>query len=715
MLTRGSVSTLPFAWRTPWDDGHHRAALDNLGRLSDALEGIEASTGRAVRVGLEPEPGCVVETTAEAVERLAGVDTDRIGVSLDLCHLAVGFEDPEEALSRIAAGGFPVTKAQVSAAVHADDPADPATRRALAEFDEVRFLHQVRGRHPDGVVVARDDLPDALSGDDPLADRAADGSAVPWRVHFHVPLDAEPEPPLTSTRDHTRSSLTALVGGASAVTDHLEVETYTWGVLPEHARPRTDDDLARRIAAEVGWVRDQLVHLGLKETHVSTTDHLPAAPAPGAAPLPVLLLDVVGLTPRALKDMPRLRALAEKGSQAALATILPAVTCSVQSTFLTGSMPAEHGVVGNGWFFRDLGEVMFWRQPTAWCPGRRCGTCCAGPTRTPRSPTSAGGTRWAWTWTPSSRPAPSTTRTAARARTATPGPTWLRDELTEALGEFPLFQYWGPTATIASSRWIVEATRRVLPHHDLTMVYVPHLDYDLQRFGPRSPGRAPRHPSSTPCGHRCWTTRRRGGRGRRSASTASPRSTTRAPQSGAARGGAPRGARRAGRRGTSTPGASAAFAVADHQVAHVYVRRGARGRGARLLAARRPGSSRCSTGQSRRTSGWTTRGPATWSRSPSRTPGSPTTTGSTTRRAPDFARTVDIHRKPGYDPGELFLDPADRRQGARGAGAGAEEAGHALLMDVIPLDAAGARQPRTAAGRPRRRAGADHLHTGSPA
>jgi len=263
---RGSISTLPFAWRTPWDDGRHRAALDNLGRLSDALEGIEATTGRAVRVGLEPEPGCVVETTAEAVERLAGVDTDRIGVSLDLCHLAVGFEDPDEALSRIAAGGFPVTKAQVSAAVHADDPADPATRAALADFDEVRFLHQVRGRHPDASVDARDDLPDALSGDDLLADRAADGSPVPWRVHFHVPLDAEPEPPLTSTREHTRSSLAALVGGASAITDHLEVETYTWGVLPENARPHTDDDLARRIAAEVGWVRDQLVHLGLKET-----------------------------------------------------------------------------------------------------------------------------------------------------------------------------------------------------------------------------------------------------------------------------------------------------------------------------------------------------------------------------------------------------------------------------------------------------------------
>ena len=89
------------------------------------------------------------------------------------------------------------------------------------------------------------------------------------------------------------------------------------------------------------------------------------------APRPVLVLDVVGLTPRALADMPRLRALAEQGSRAALATVLPAVTCSVQSTLLTGSMPAEHGVVGNGWFFRDLGEVMFWRQPNSLVADRK--------------------------------------------------------------------------------------------------------------------------------------------------------------------------------------------------------------------------------------------------------------------------------------------------------------------------------------------------------
>lgn len=262
---RGSISTLPLAWRTPWDDRRARAACVNLARLAETLDGIEARTGRSVRVGLEPEPGCVIETTTEAVAHLADVDPRRIGVNLDLCHLAVQFEDPEDAVARVGAAGLPVVKAQVSAALHAEDPADAATCAELAAFDEERFLHQVRARGTDGSVAARDDLPEALGPADALPDREDDGSPVPWRVHFHVPLDVAPQGPLGATTAHTRASLAALVGGETALVDHLEVETYTWGVLPESARPRTDDELARGIAGELAWARDQLVHLGLKE------------------------------------------------------------------------------------------------------------------------------------------------------------------------------------------------------------------------------------------------------------------------------------------------------------------------------------------------------------------------------------------------------------------------------------------------------------------
>ena len=219
---------------------------------------------------------------------------------------------------------------------------------------------------------------------------------------------------------------------------------------------------------------------------MTTTDHR-TAPATGTAPLPVLLLDVVGLTPRALRDMPRLRALAERGSRATLGTVLPAVTCSVQSTFLTGRMPAEHGAVGNGWFFRDLGEVMFWRQPNSLVAGEKVWDALR------RAHPDAKVANVCWWYAMGMdvdtivTPRPVYHADGRKSPDCYTRPTWLRDELTEALGEFPLFRYWGPTASIESSAWIVEATRRVMPHHDLTMAYVPHLDYDLQRFGPRSP------------------------------------------------------------------------------------------------------------------------------------------------------------------------------------------------------------------------------------
>ncbi len=136
---------------------------------------------------------------------------------------------------------------------------------------------------------------------------------------------------------------------------------------------------------------------------------------------PLLVIDVVGLTPALLTHMPHLRALARNGAQAPLGTVLPAVTCAAQSTFLTGELPARHGIVGNGWYFRELGDVLLWRQHNAlvggeklWHaararqPGYTVANICwwyAMGARTPTGP---------------SPPAPSTTPTAARSRTATP-------------------------------------------------------------------------------------------------------------------------------------------------------------------------------------------------------------------------------------------------------------------------------------------------------
>ncbi|WP_377267177.1 metabolite traffic protein EboE [Peterkaempfera sp. SMS 1(5)a] len=255
---QGSVSTLPLAWRTPWEEGHRDAAARGLDRLAAGLAEIADRTGRTVRVGLEPEPGCVVETTTEAARHLAGVDTDRIGICLDACHLAVGFEDPAEALARLDAAALPVVKTQASCALQARDPADPATRAALAAFAEPRFLHQVReAAAPGQAPQAVDDLDEALAGGLP--------GRRPWRVHFHAPLHADPAPPLTTTRPQLEATLAALLGGDHPRTTHVEVETYTWGVLPADRRPEGPAALVDGIAAELAWTRDQLLALGLKE------------------------------------------------------------------------------------------------------------------------------------------------------------------------------------------------------------------------------------------------------------------------------------------------------------------------------------------------------------------------------------------------------------------------------------------------------------------
>ncbi len=242
---RGSVSTLPLAWRTEWSGDS--AQLDLL------AEGLakQAGEGRPVRVAFEPEPGCVIETTAQAASLLSSVDKEWLGVCLDTCHLAVGFEDPVEALARLDAAGLDVVKLQASCALQADVPADPTTRAALESFVEPRFLHQCNEGAPPGV----DDLDAALAG-------ALPGEG-PWRVHFHVPLHADPAPPLTSTRPVLSGTLAELFGGDVARTDHVEVETYTWQVLPD--APADDAGLVSGLAAELDWTRRQLLELGLEE------------------------------------------------------------------------------------------------------------------------------------------------------------------------------------------------------------------------------------------------------------------------------------------------------------------------------------------------------------------------------------------------------------------------------------------------------------------
>ncbi|GGL80282.1 xylose isomerase [Streptomyces fumigatiscleroticus] len=268
-VTEGSISTLPLAWRTAATDDRLAAARTALVALAERLDALAELTGRSLRVGLEPEPGCAVETTGDAIAPLTAIAHHRIGICVDTCHLATSFEDPHTALDALAEAHVPVVKSQLSAALHAEHPRLPSVREALAAFAEPRFLHQTRampaptsargGRTP---VAAgphgTDDLDEALRGD------ALPGTA-PWRAHFHVPLHAAPAAPLTSTLPVLKAALTRLVGGPHPLTRHLEVETYTWQALPPGLRPRTRAQLADGIAAELTLARDLLTDLGLKE------------------------------------------------------------------------------------------------------------------------------------------------------------------------------------------------------------------------------------------------------------------------------------------------------------------------------------------------------------------------------------------------------------------------------------------------------------------
>ena len=250
----GSISTLPLGWREPWTPEDHREATASLAHVSRELRALRDRTGRTIRLAIEPEPGCVLDTVHDVVEWLAArtrtgdLDPEFIGVCLDTCHLAVSFADPAAAVRQIADAGLRVVKVQASAALHVERPSDPRSRDAVAAFIEPRYLHQTREQGLDGTVLATDDLAEAL---DVLP---AEGA---WRVHFHVPLHLEPRAPLTATTDVLVTALDAVRGIPHGDEAHVDVETYTWTVLPDPV-----DDLVAGIAGEVRWAAGLLADGG---------------------------------------------------------------------------------------------------------------------------------------------------------------------------------------------------------------------------------------------------------------------------------------------------------------------------------------------------------------------------------------------------------------------------------------------------------------------
>jgi predicted AlkP superfamily pyrophosphatase or phosphodiesterase len=413
------------------------------------------------------------------------------------------------------------------------------------------------------------------------------------------------------------------------------------------------------------------------------------------------LLNVVGLADSLLgAHTPRINKFLARGAKATVVPAFPAVTCSAQSTYLTGTPPSRHGIVGNGWYNRELAEVQFWKQSNHLVQGRKLWeelrelepafTCAklfwwhnmystADYSITPRPMYPADGRKVfdIYTW-----------------------PHSIRVEIKKNLGEFPFPAFWGPAAGVktpqgapdAASRWIAESARWIEKKYapTVSLVYLPHLDYNLQRLGPGHPGigqdvrqidaivgdlidffaerqvqvillseygitsvDTPIHVNVLLRENRWLTVKEELGLESLDA------------------------------------GASKAFAVADHQIAHIYLNEPALEKDVRAVLEKEHGVERVLDRAQQTELGvhhpragdliaiakenaWFTY--YYWFDE---------------RRAPDFARCVDIHRKPGYDPVELFLDPKipavklkilwrllQKKLGFR------------MLMDVIPLDAA---------------------------
>ena len=272
----GSISTVPLTYR-PWARGDDAVAgmVAHLAQCAAHLAEL-ARDGRQIVLSLEPEPDCLLETTDDVLaffqrwdglavkeiqRQLGGVGDDamavwrrHVGVCLDAAHSAVQFEQPIDALNRLCAAGIRVGKIQFSAGL--ESRLEPEALRRLSTFAESTYLHQTRVRHADGAV---EKFPDLGAFLDSCKSPAGNRQSAVARVHFHVPLFWRGDSMLGSTADDLRGRFAAAIRRGAC--EHLEIETYTWNVMPEALRPGDIDDA---IAREFQWVLELLAPAGVR-------------------------------------------------------------------------------------------------------------------------------------------------------------------------------------------------------------------------------------------------------------------------------------------------------------------------------------------------------------------------------------------------------------------------------------------------------------------
>lgn len=401
----------------------------------------------------------------------------------------------------------------------------------------------------------------------------------------------------------------------------------------------------------------------------------------------IAVLNVVGLCERELQEMPFLKKWAYERERASFKPSFPAVTCTAQACYLTGRSVGEHGIVGNGWYDREAAEVKFWKQSNHLVKGEKLWE------KLRKEAPSFRCAKWFWWYNMystadySMTPRPMYPADGRKVFDVYAHPLVLRDEVKKELGDFPFPAFWGPRAGIASSQWIADSAKWIEKKEspDLNLVYLPHLDYALQKEGPGSEGaqKATREIDGLLSDFIPFLEQRDV-----EVVVLSEYGISKVQRTVHLN-------RLFREQGWLTIkdelgleqldcGASRVFAVADHQVAHIYLNDRELKEEVRALLESTDGVEEVREG---------------WQGVGGERGGDLVAVSEADAwfsyyywldddKAPDFARTIDIHRKPGYDPVELFIDPKLKFPQLKVAAFLAKKKlGFRGLLDVIPLDA----------------------------